>query len=44
MKILVLAPFPTDPLDAGNRARVANLIATLRADGYEVHFAHLQTG
>ena len=44
MKILVVAPFPTDPLDAGNRARAANLMAALRADGHEVHYAHLQTG
>lgn len=43
MKVLVIAPFPTDPLDAGNRARVANFIAALKADEHEVHFAHIQT-
>ena len=43
-KILVVAPFPVDPPDAGNRARVASLIAALQACGHEVHFAHLQTG
>lgn len=42
-KILVIAPFPTDPLDAGNRARVVNLMAALGKAGHEVHFAHVQT-
>lgn len=43
LKILVIAPFPLDPMDAGNRARVANFIAALRAVGHQVHFAHVQT-
>lgn len=39
MKILVVSPVPTDPVDAGNRARIATLTHELARGGHEVHFA-----
>lgn len=41
MKCLMVSPVPTDPVDAGNRARIVNLVESLKAHGAEVHFALL---
>lgn len=41
MKILVVSPVPTDPVDAGNRARIATLTQELTRAGHAVHFACL---
>lgn len=41
MKILVVSPVPTDPVDAGNRARIATLTQELARGGHAVHFACL---
>ncbi len=41
MKILVVSPVPTDPVDAGNRARIATLTQELARGGHSVHFACL---
>jgi glycosyltransferase involved in cell wall biosynthesis/SAM-dependent methyltransferase len=43
MKILVVSSIPTDPLDAGNRARLVTLIQSLQADRHDVHVAHIHT-
>lgn len=40
MKILVVSPVPTDPPNAGNRARIATLTQALAASGHDVHFAY----
>lgn len=39
MKILMVSPVPTDPVDAGNRARIATLAGALGQAGHELHFA-----
>ena len=39
MKIIVISPVPTDPVDAGNRARIATLTQELTRAGHDVHFA-----
>lgn len=39
--ILLVSPVPTDPVDAGNRARIATLTAALSDAGHDVHFAYL---
>src|ERR1700682_1331548 len=44
MKTIVVSTIPTDPLDAGNRARGATLIQNLQSAGHEVHLAHIHTG
>lgn len=41
MKILMVSPVPTDPVDAGNRARIASLAQALSQAGHELHFAHV---
>lgn len=41
MKILFVSPVPTDPTDAGNRARILTLVEGLKAAGHEVHFAYI---
>jgi glycosyltransferase involved in cell wall biosynthesis len=41
MKILVVSPVPTDPVDAGNRARIASLVRVLSQAGHEMHFAYV---
>jgi glycosyltransferase involved in cell wall biosynthesis len=39
MKILMVSPVPTDPVDAGNRARIVSLADTLTQAGHELHYA-----
>ena len=41
MKVLIVSPVPTDPLVAGNRARVATLFAALVRIGHDVTFAYV---
>jgi glycosyltransferase involved in cell wall biosynthesis len=41
MKILFVSPVPTDPTDAGNRARILTLVTSLQSAGHEVHFAYI---
>jgi hypothetical protein len=41
MKMLVVSPVPTDPQNAGNRARVSSLITMLEALGHDVFFAYV---
>ena len=43
MKILIVSSIPTDPLDAGNKARLATLIQRLQSEHHDVHLAHIQT-
>ena len=40
LKVLVLAPMPTEPLDYGNRKRGYFVCADLKARGAEVHYVH----
>lgn len=40
LRVLVLAPMPTEPLDFGNRKRVYHVCAELKARGAEVHYVH----
>jgi polysaccharide biosynthesis protein PslH len=40
MKVLIVSPVPTDPMIAGNRARVAALYAALVGLGLDVTFAY----
>lgn len=39
--LLVVSPTPFLPTNAGNRARIRNLIEALRQGGYDVHFLHV---
>ena len=39
MKALVISPVPTDPVTAGNRARIATMTELFARWGWEVHFA-----
>lgn len=41
MKLLVVSPVPTDPLSAGNRARVLTLFAALEQLGHDATFAYV---
>jgi polysaccharide biosynthesis protein PslH len=41
MKALMISPVPTDPLTAGNRARVLNLFTALEHLGHDVTFAYV---
>ena len=41
MKVLIVSPVPTDPILAGNRARVLNLFVALEQLGHEVKFAYV---
>lgn len=41
MKLLVVSPVPTDPLSAGNRARVLNLFSALEQMGHDATFAYV---
>ena len=41
MKILFVSPVPTDPPNAGNRARVFHLVQALRDFGHSVTFAYI---
>jgi polysaccharide biosynthesis protein PslH len=43
MKILIVSSIPTDPLDAGNKARLVTLIQHLQSEHHDVHLAHIQT-
>ncbi|HPR04516.1 MAG TPA: glycosyltransferase family 4 protein [Deltaproteobacteria bacterium] len=43
MKILVISPTPTHPQNAGNRARIFNLLHAIKDMGHEVFFMHVQT-
>jgi polysaccharide biosynthesis protein PslH len=40
MKILVVSPTPTHPQNAGNRARIHNLLMTLKDLGNEIHLLY----
>ncbi len=40
-KILVISPTPTHPQNAGNRARISDLLGLMQRLGHEVHFIHL---
>lgn len=40
LRVLVLSPTPTHPLDFGNRKRIYHVCADLKARGAEVHFVH----
>jgi len=42
LKILVVTPTPTHPCDAGNRARIMNLVDALRDQGHELFLLHLE--
>ncbi|MCP5181305.1 MAG: glycosyltransferase family 4 protein [Pseudomonadales bacterium] len=42
LRILLISPIPTHPLNAGNRARVVTLLEALRELGHNVHFLHVQ--
>jgi len=37
VKILVVSPTPTHPQNAGNRARIYRLLASLKSQGHEIH-------
>jgi glycosyltransferase involved in cell wall biosynthesis len=41
MKLLMVSPVPTDPVIAGNRARVLGLLALLARLGHDVSFAYV---
>lgn len=41
MKLLLVSPVPTDPLSAGNRARVLTLFSALEQLGHDVTFAYI---
>jgi glycosyltransferase involved in cell wall biosynthesis len=43
MRALMLSTVPTDPMDAGNRARVAALAKGIRSLGVDLHFVHVHT-
>ena len=40
-KILVISPVPSHPQNAGNRARIYNLLLNLKEVGHNVYFAHI---
>jgi len=42
MKILAISPTPTHPQNAGNRARIFNLLHAIKEMGHEVFFLHVQ--
>ncbi|MBR9704033.1 hypothetical protein GOV12_01370, partial [Candidatus Pacearchaeota archaeon] len=39
-KILVISPTPTHPQNAGNRARVYDLLRNIKNLGYEIHLVY----
>lgn len=39
MKALIVSPVPTDPVNAGNRARIATMTGLFAHWGWDVHFA-----
>jgi glycosyltransferase involved in cell wall biosynthesis len=41
-RIMVISPVPSHPQNAGNRARVYNLLTNLRNTGYVVYFVYIQ--
>ena len=41
-RILVISPTPTDPITAGNRARIRKLVEAFTSWGGSVHFVHVQ--
>lgn len=41
-KILIISPTPSHPQNAGNRARIYNLLLNLREAGYDVYFVHIE--
>ena len=41
MKLLMVSPVPTDPITAGNRARVSTLLTLLTRLGHDVTFAYV---
>lgn len=41
-RILVISPTPSHPQNAGNRARIYNLLLNLRAAGHVVYFAYVE--
>jgi glycosyltransferase involved in cell wall biosynthesis len=41
-KILVISPIPSHPQDAGNKARIYNLLLNLREMGHDLYFVHIQ--
>lgn len=38
---LIISPVPTDPVDAGNRARIASMTGLFARWGWDVHFAFI---
>ncbi|OKH40342.1 hypothetical protein NIES2101_35030 [Calothrix sp. HK-06] len=40
-KILIISPTPSHPQDAGNRARIYNLVLNLQKLGHDVHFLYI---
>lgn len=40
MKILIISPTPTHPVNAGNRLRIYTFCELLKQNGYEVHFLY----
>jgi hypothetical protein len=40
LRVLVVAPTPTEPLDFGNRKRIFHVCAELKARGASVHYVH----
>ena len=41
-KILVISPVPSHPQNAGNRARIYNLLLGLKDLDHDVYFAHIE--
>lgn len=41
-KVLMISPTPSHPQNAGNRARIYNLLKNLQCLGHEVHFLHIE--
>jgi glycosyltransferase involved in cell wall biosynthesis len=41
VKALIISPVPTDPVDAGNRARIATMTQLFARWGWDVHFAYV---
>jgi glycosyltransferase involved in cell wall biosynthesis len=42
VRILVVSPTPSHPANAGNRARILNLLQALRAMGHDIHLLHVE--
>lgn len=41
-KILVISPTPSHPQNAGNRARIFQLLDRIQQQGHEIHFMHVR--